>query len=391
MQTFQVEPTVVRAYAGVLSLQSGHAANAADYVGKHATIDESAISDLSVITTAQAHHPAVLAIVKDAINRSVTFFTDASTAMGETADFYESTDAEAAATLDATYTGAEDYDVVYESRPDMSHAPQETTDPSAVLTEPTYDEGKFDPNPFGVLSDWNNIFSPAVWVNTFVKDLLGYDILEQAQNTFAGDWTAFAKAGAAFHTLARCYQELAVNTGEFAQLPKYWQGEALDLTVTFFAGATYTLYNEEYIPRDLACNPNGGEHIYSTPVFSGYYGLFTVLGDEYYKLAQGMSELANAVSGAIGTLFDMCFWAGVAAGVAAGTSELVLPAIVSGLLGAGALANAMQKATEITGMLESATFAVNAFTGLDAQGTTMPVVDAIEQLALPSPSWAWTE
>jgi hypothetical protein len=391
MQTFQVEPTVVRAYAGVLSLQSGHAANAADYVGKHATIDESAISDLSVITTAQAHHPAVLAIVKDAINRSVTFFTDASTAMGETADFYESTDAEAAATLDATYTGAEDYDVVYESRPDMSHAPQETTDPSAVLTEPTYDEGKFDPNPFGVLSDWNNIFSPAVWVNTFVKDLLGYDILEQAQNTFAGDWTAFAKAGAAFHTLARCYQELAVNTGEFAQLPKYWQGEALDLTVTFFAGATYTLYNEEYIPRDLACNPNGGEHIYSTPVFSGYYGLFTVLGDEYYKLAQGMSELANAVSGAIGTLFDMCFWAGVAAGVAAGTSELVLPAVVSGLLGAGALANAMQKATEITGMLESATFAVNAFTGLDAQGTTMPVVDAIEQLALPSPSWAWTE
>lgn len=370
MQTFQVSPTVVRAYAGVLDLQTGHAANAAGYVDKHATIDESAISDLAVIATAQAHHPTVLAIVKDAINRSVTFFTDSSTAMSETADFYESTDAEAAAALDATYTGAEDYDVVYESRPDMSHAPQEVTDPSAVLTEPTYDESKFDPNPFGVLSDWNNIFSPAVWVNELVKETLGYDILDQAQKTFAGDWTAFAKAGTAFHTLAKCYQELAVNTAEFAQLPKYWQGEALDLTMAFFNGATITLCSAEYV---------------------SYYGLLTVLGDEYYKLAQGMSELANAVSGAIGTLFDMIFWAGVAAGVAVGTSELVLPAVISGLLGAGAIANAMQKATEITGMLESATFAVNAFTGLDAQGTTMPVVDAIEQLALPSPSWAWTQ
>lgn len=389
MQTFQVEPTVVRAYAEVLSLQSDHAANAADYVEKHATIDESAISDLSVIAPAQAHHPAVLSVVKDAINRSVTFFTDTSTAMTDTADFYENTDAEAAAALDAAYTGAENYDVVYETRPDMTHAPQETTDPSAVLTKPDYDEGKFDPNPFGVLSDWNNIFSPAVWVNEFVKEMLGYDILVEAQNTFAGDWTAFAKAGAAFHTLAKCYQELAVNTGEYAQLPKYWQGEALDLTVTFLVGATYTLYNEEYIPRDIVYDANGNEHIYTPGVYSGYYGLLTVLGDEYYKLAQGMSELANAVSGALGTLFDMCFWAAVAAGVTVSTSELVIPPIVSGLLGAGALASAMQKATEITGMLESATFAVNAFTGLDAQGSTMPVVDAIGQLALPSPNWEW--
>lgn len=391
MQTFQVAPTVVRAYAGVLSLQSGHAANAGDYADRQTAIDAGAISDLSVIATAQAHHPTVVAAVKDAITRSVTFFTDTSTAMTDTADFYESTDAAAAAALDATYTGAEGFDVVYESAPDMTHAPMEMADPSAALTEPAYDEGKFDPNPFGLLSDWNNIFSPAVWVNTAVKEIVGYDILGEAQNRFAGDWTAFARAGAAFQVLAKCYQQLAVNTGEFAQLPRYWQGEALDLTVAFFADATYRLYNEEYVPQDLACNPNGGEHIYSAPVYSGYYSLLWLLGEEYYKLAQGMSELANAVSGALGTLFDAAFWAGVGAGVTAVTSEAVIPALISGALTAGAVATVCEKATAVTGLLESATFAVNAFTGLDAQGTTMPVVDAITQLALPSPNWEWAK
>jgi hypothetical protein len=370
MQEFHVSPSILRAYADVLGLQTEHAAGAGDYVDKHCGIDESAISDLSVIATAQAKHPEVLTVVKDAISRSVTFFTDSSTAMTATVDFYESTDAEAAAALDATYQGAEDYDVVYEVKPDMTNAPMEVTDPSAVLTEPTYDESKFDPTPFGLLSDWNNIFSPAVWVNELVKETLGYDILDEAQKTFAGDWTAFAKAGAAFQVLAKCYLELAVNTAEFNQLPKYWQGEALDLTMTFFTGATRTLYSAEYV---------------------SYWGLLTVLGEEYFKLAQGMSELANAVSGALGTLFDSIFWAGVAAGVAVGTSEFVVPAVISGLLGAGAVANAMQKATQITGMLESATFAVNAFTGLDAQGTMMPVVDAIGQLQLPSPGWEWTK
>jgi hypothetical protein len=387
MTRFQVAPSVVRAYADVLNLQSGHAANASDYANQHTAIDESAVSDVAVINAAQSHHPNVVAVVKDAITRSVTFFTDASTAMADTADFYESTDAEAAATLDAAYTGAEGYDVVYEARPDLTHSPQEATDPSAALTPPTYDEGKFDPNPFGLLSDWNNIFSPAVWVNTVVKEVVGYDILGEVQNHFAGDWTAFAKAGAAFQVLAKCYQELAVNTAEFANLPKYWQGEALDLTMAFFATATYTLHNEDYIPHD----PESGDPDDSPPVYSSYHSMLWLLGEEYYKLAQGMSELANAVSGALGTLFDAAFWAGVGAGVTAATSETVIPALISAGFTAGAVATICSKATAITGMLESATFAVNGFTGLAAAGTTMPVVNGIEQLTLPSPNWEWTK
>lgn len=389
MQEFRVEPSVVRAYGDVLGLQAEHATNASEYLDKQAAIDESAISDIAVIATAQAHHPTVLGVVKDAIDRSITFFSDSSGALRTTADFYESTDEEAAAELDATYTGAEDYDVVYQPKPDVVAGVMEQTDPSAALTEPAYEKSDFDPSPFGVLSDWNNIFSPAAWLNEFAKEVLGYDILTEAQHTFAGDWTAFAKAGAAFQKLADCYRELSTNTAECVKLPRYWQGEAHDIAMTFFVTANYTLYNEEYIPRDLACNPNGGEHIYSQAVFSGYYGLLTVLGEEYFKLARGMAELANAVSGAIATLFDSLFWAGVAAGVTVGTSELVLPAIVSGLIGTGLLAQAMQKATEVTGLLESAIFAVNAFTGLDAQGTAMPVVDTIKQLTLPSPGWEW--
>lgn len=70
MQEFQVSPSILWAYADVLGLQIEHAANVSDYVDKHAGIDESAISDLAVIATAQAKHPAVLTVVKDAISIS---------------------------------------------------------------------------------------------------------------------------------------------------------------------------------------------------------------------------------------------------------------------------------------------------------------------------------
>lgn len=190
--------------------------------------------------------------------------------------------------------------------------------------------------------------------------------------------------------LAKCYKRLATNTAEFGKLPRYWQGEALDMTYAYFAAATYVLHNNEYVKEEVGCKANG-EKEYTDPVYSGYYGLLYVLAEEYFKLAQGMSELANAVSGALGTLFDMCFWAGVAAGVTIGTAEFAIPPIVSGLLGAGMLANAAQQATKITGLLESATFAVNGFTGLSEQGTTMPVVDAIEKLELPKPAWEWAK
>lgn len=110
---------------------------------------------------------------------------------------------------------------------------------------------------------------------------------------------------------------------------------------------------------------------------------------EYYALAQGMSELANAVTGLLGTVFDSVFWACVAAGVTAATAEAVLPAVISGLLGAGQLAKALEAATAITGQIELGTFLVNAFTGLDAQAMDFTAVNGIAALTLPMPGREW--
>lgn len=174
MVDFQVEPAVVRAFGVLIGQQADHAADAKEYLDKQATIDESSVSNLSVIATAQAHHPAVLDVVRSAIGRSVTFFTDSGAALGDTADFYESKDEEALAKLDAAYEGAETYDVVNDTDwKGPVGAPSEQTDPSSALKEPSYDKDDFDPTPFGLLSDWNNIFSPAVWVNEFVKETVG--------------------------------------------------------------------------------------------------------------------------------------------------------------------------------------------------------------------------
>jgi hypothetical protein len=386
VQTFKVSPGAVRAYGDVITRQADHTGSAIQYLGKHTAIDDGAVSDLAFLATAQAHHPTVVATVRDAIARSTTFFIASGGALKASADYYENTDHDAAAALDATYTAAADYDVLYVQAPDYSHTPAEQTDPSAVLTEPAYDPGAFDPNPFGVLSDWNNLFSPAVWVNTAVKEIVGWDPLDSAQKHLAGDWTAFAKAGAAFKVLAECYHHLAINTAEYGQLPKVWQGEALDLAYAYFAVGTAKLYS---LPVDVACNPAGGDHIYEAPYFRNYYEQLTLLSTEYYALAQGMSELANTVTGLIGSLFDYAFWIGVGAGVTAATSEFVVPALISGAITAGMVASAIDKATAITGALEMGTFLVNGFTGVDAQGQGFQAACAIAELTMPTPGREW--
>lgn len=134
MQTFKVSPAGVRAYGDVVTRQADHVANAIRYLDTYTTIDDGSVSDLAFLATAQARHPEIVATVRDAITRSSGFFTASGGALRETADYYENTDYEAAAALDATYTGAEHYDVVYQALPDESHAPAEQADPSSRAT-----------------------------------------------------------------------------------------------------------------------------------------------------------------------------------------------------------------------------------------------------------------
>ncbi len=286
-----------RASGDVVTRQADHVANAIRYLDTYTTIDDGSVSDLAFLATAQARHPEIVATVRDAVTRSSGFFTASGGALRETADYYENTDYEAAAALDATYTGAEHYDVVYQAPPDESHAPAEQADPSSVLVEPAYDEGAFDPSPFGLISDFNIWFSPAVWLIEAVKEAVGYDILDSVRRDP--------------HALQR-----RLRARRPGVQPQRRRAHLLAAGVLGLLRA----------------------------VHETAHGVLRAGAGHVRARQRGDRPPRHGVR--------QRFWACVAAGVTAATAEAVLPAVISGLLGAGQLAKALEAATAITGQIE---------------------------------------
>jgi hypothetical protein len=153
--------------------------------------------------------------------------------------------------------------------------------------EPYFGDGYADPfDIFGMIS-------PTHWINEFLKELAGWDVIGWISENFTGEWSAYAKCGMAFENLGRSLQDLGVNIQQGAiDVDKYWDGNAADAAYKYFS--------------DVAAATSGTQ-----------VALYKA-SEEYARAAKGIWLFANQISGIVEAIIDAAVIAGITA--AAGTA-----------------------------------------------------------------------
>jgi hypothetical protein len=108
-------------------------------------------------------------------------------------------------------------------------------DPTRHLVDPGEPQADIS-NGYADPFDLFGMISPAHWINEFLKELVGWDVIGEMTASFTGEWEAYAKCGAAFDNLGKCMQDVGVNIQQGAlDVDRKWSGNAADAAYLYFS------------------------------------------------------------------------------------------------------------------------------------------------------------
>ena len=233
--TLRVDPGSLTRYGGQVFRAAGDARAGNDHLAKYGHADDSGGGLFNQLF--DAHQRAVTA-VEGVLDRIATVAEAGQTGLDQAARYYQSTDATAAASFDATLplspclTGS-----TLEAKVDgLACPPPPFADwrhPRDHLEEPDVPEepGGFASNPLAFLET----LSVSGMLMYALKEVFGFDPIEALVSQLLGDWEKLYECGVVMHNLAELCGDIAVNVDQGARdLDSVWNGNAGDAAVLYF-------------------------------------------------------------------------------------------------------------------------------------------------------------
>lgn len=379
---FQVIPEAVSAYVDVLRKQGEHHDTALKYLDKH--IDVGVSSGDGQITTAEEFNPKIVESVRYAIKDAKAFFEESADALQAVVDYYKETEYETAKSLDDSYEGGEEIEVVTPGPAAVDH-PSEVADPTDALKTPGTPKA-FSKGPILDTAKWiNDATSPATYIRALVKEInKDRDPFDEVVKEFSGDWEAFAKAAKACEHLAEFYKVVYANLWQIESLAYYWKGHASDHAIGYFAKAGRSILNVDFamITNTGPCSEENPEGTWVSGEEWGYVLDLTELGEGYLTLAKDVSEFADAANNALNAIIDTIAWAAIAAGGGLATSWSGVGLITGETAAALLMGKTLTHITEYTTAIGNVGSAIDSFSMLDAYGGPSA---SLEQSNMPRP------
>lgn len=297
--SFQVRPSALDTCAGQLATLSSSFSSAKAYVASHTTISH---ADAAIFAHVAFLNDEVRASVADMAVHASDTLRRSSDELATSARMYRQTDADSAASLDATYRAVgtdPGLDEMWRSSVG-SMAP----DPAAALVEPSIDEPI--PSLVDTFLSFPDFVSPSHWLLWVIDKVCGVNPAEWLAEQFTGDWEAMARASSAYghaaEYVAGAASAIRVDGG---QMLVQWSGEAANACARYLA----------QLADALESGPSVGLEDVSRELRSVAYGVWATA-----KTAVSLLE----------SLLDTMIEAAIAAAAAAASSWTVIGGIVGG-------------------------------------------------------------
>jgi hypothetical protein len=234
---FSVNTTALPGLAKMLDRRHDDLVDCRDYISKNAQLG--ALDGGLIHQAAQAHRLIVAAteqfLMRAADERAGMY----SVAVTGSVDYYNRTDASAAAALDVTYRQSDvgGNPTMSNRRANQSWGPEAFADLACSPGLPAPHDYRQD---FTIVHSWMDALSPTtvartyVWKASEILVMLGvlkapYDILNSTVQPFVGDWSSFAACADVFATVATAldFETAGVNHGADV-VHQVWTGNAAD-------------------------------------------------------------------------------------------------------------------------------------------------------------------
>ncbi|MBT2387781.1 hypothetical protein [Streptomyces sp. ISL-11] len=230
----------------------------------------------------------------------------------------------------------------------------DAAEPTAYLTPPGKPADFTDP-----LSPINAacaVLSPGSWLLKIIELVLPHDPVKWLEDTFAGDWAAYARCAETWDNLGKACGAVARNLdGGNKTLSRSWDGAAADAAFHYF----------EVLRKDL-CEISSS---------------LTAMSREYTAVAQGVAAAAEAIAECVSAMIDAAMTVCVVEAAAAALSWTGWAVAMGYALGAAeaqVIAAQWERATKLVNsaqLLMNASYAVLGRVGgeLAAKLQTFPL------------------
>jgi hypothetical protein len=154
--------------------------------------------------------------------------------MTTTVSYYQQTDADLAATIDATFPQFQRAATPGYPPAEPYPGPRQPADPVIDLVLPSVPDFT---DPLAPLRAVQSALSMTGWAYQTLIRILGFDPLRSAIEFFAGDWEHYSRVCAGWTSLANFTADLAENLKSgLGLLDRFWGGNAQDAAWSYFTG-----------------------------------------------------------------------------------------------------------------------------------------------------------
>lgn len=352
MTDFDVQPAALRELSGALDRARGDL----DEVNTYLTKIKDFEGGTGYIGWCLDGHRAAYKTLSDWIDRLADpTVSGTSTAISESATYYERTDANSAASLDATYPDinvkvCKDQNGFTDIEPEGSARFADVTDPGDHLTKPH----NYGNELYGNQLDWwdslsvmslagmaiQRVSEVAVWLGWLEKP---YNPMKELAEEFVGDWAGARAAADVLRSVGRAVNDIGLNIQWAAQgTEQVWHGNAGD------GAAIYLMYLAKRFDVDNAWPP------------------IDTLAQQYVDASEEMMKLRDAAVGVLNSIGDYAIEAAIACGFGGGAAATGIgsPLALGAALYAGykiaRVVDGISDLLDIVGKLATATSALMA-------------------------------
>ncbi|GAB3449181.1 hypothetical protein [Actinophytocola sediminis] len=305
MADFDVQPTALRELAGTLDRAHADLGKVAIYLAKMENFE----GGTGYLGGCLDGHQAAYRTLSDWLDKVAgPMVSDTSKAVSESAAYYERTDANSAASLDATYS---DFDIPkYKDNNNYVDLESEGSARFADITAPTdhlNEPHDYTAELLGTLAWWDIpsmssdvcaaiqlVSEVAVWLGWLDKP---FNPMQELAEEFVGDWAGARAAADILRNVGRALNDIGLNIQWAAQgTEQVWQGNAGD-------GATFHLINlATRFDVDNAWRP------------------IDALAQQYVEASEDMVNLRDAAVGVLSAIMDAAISAAAACAVGGGAA-----------------------------------------------------------------------
>ncbi|WP_327033717.1 WXG100 family type VII secretion target [Micromonospora ureilytica] len=347
--TLVVEPTALAGFGRQVNRAAGDVGEIRGYFHRYAEAGTGG----EVYNVAKAGHEHAVSVIDAALKRLTGLLDASAPELIAAANYYRTTDLNAATSLDRALPAAPDRCITQLELEiaDNPCTPANFADARDITwyLKPPGEPG----NPANSLA-FMDVLSPSAWANMAFDTVFGFDPIGEIQNRVFGDWEALAAMAAVIGNIGGALHDMAYNVQSGATtLHGQWQGTAGESAFRYFTTTANAV-------ADLRGPLDG-------------------ISQGYKEMADAVWATGEALGGTIKALLDAAIIAGIS--IAAGTA--------TSYTGAGALAGYGLAALEVANMLRLWGTATNLCQNLSAVVNTFRAmlireISNLDAVALPS-------